>query len=181
MRISPLWLAASAVALSASLAGAVTQLSRGVIGSGAGTASGPAHAIAHTLGQTVAGQAHSATALIGSGFWLVPPATSTGVGDGPTPLIPAAFSLHQNLPNPFNPRTSIQFDLSQPASRVSLRIYDLSGRLVATLAQGDLPAGRHSVIWAGDDDRGRSVASGIYVYVLETPTDRATRKLAIVR
>ncbi len=72
-----------------------------------------------------------------------------------------SFALHQNAPNPFNPVTTISFELSQPG-RVRIEIFDLSGRLVAVVAEAELPAGEHEVTWAGLDADGRAVASGVY-------------------
>jgi len=65
---------------------------------------------------------------------------------------PGQFSLAQNYPNPFNPSTTIEFQLPQ-ASHVTLKIYDLQGRLVKTLADGEFPAGTHRVKWDGRDER----------------------------
>ena len=74
--------------------------------------------------------------------------------------------LLPNTPNPFNPRTSLRFNLAEPGA-VQLRIFDLRGRLVRTLDCGSLGAGEHSRIWDGSDDRGRSVASGTYLVQLD--------------
>ncbi len=80
---------------------------------------------------------------------------------------PKTFSLSQNVPNPFNPSTTIQFSLPQ-AGPVSLSIYDVNGRRVRTLVDGRADVGRHSVIWDGRDALGREVASGVYLYRLTT-------------
>ena len=69
--------------------------------------------------------------------------------------------LHAPSPNPFNPRTSLSFDLRRE-SRVTLELYDLRGRRVRSLLSERWPAGRHRVEWAGVDDRGAKVASGVY-------------------
>ena len=71
-------------------------------------------------------------------------------------------------PNPFNPSTTISFTLSQPG-RVRLRIYDVSGRLVNTLADQFMGAGPQEVRWNATDKDGSSVSSGVYFYTLETP------------
>jgi len=98
-----------------------------------------------------------------------------------TPLVPAAFRLHPNVPNPFNPVTRIACDLAA-ATRVTLAIYDVSGRLVRTLVAGaDLPAGRHEAVWDGRDDRGSLAAAGIYYCRLSTPEFEATRSMALVK
>ena len=70
--------------------------------------------------------------------------------------------LRPASPNPFNPQTSVSFNLPRDG-RASLEVYDVSGRLVRTLVDGNLPAGDHSVTWSGDDDDGRGVATGTYL------------------
>ena len=83
----------------------------------------------------------------------------------PTP-VPQSFQLEQNYPNPFNPTTTINYQLST-AGTVSLRIYDINGRLVRQLAVNSLQsAGQHRVRWDGRNDSGHLVASGVYFYRL---------------
>jgi len=112
-----------------------------------------------------------------SGFALFTPDDVTG---NDTPKAPEANYLSQNYPNPFNPTTRIAFGLSAPA-RVSLRIYDIAGRLVRVLAEGDRPAGNFTELWDGRDSNGRPVASGIYFYRLAAGGFEETRKMAIMR
>ena len=81
-------------------------------------------------------------------------------------VIPETYVLRQNFPNPFNPRTNIQFVLAEPG-QVSLNIYNLKGQLVKTLVSGLYPAGSHSVVWDATDDFGLAVSSGVYVYELK--------------
>lgn len=69
--------------------------------------------------------------------------------------------LDRNYPNPFNPSTTISFSLAK-FGNVSMKIYNTRGQLVKTLIDGAMPAGRHSVLWAGVDEHGRPVASGLY-------------------
>ncbi len=89
--------------------------------------------------------------------------------------------LHQNRPNPFNPFTTIEFDLPE-WSEVNLRIFDLSGRLVKELASGNSFApGRHGAVWNGVDDAGRPVASGPYFYRLETGTYSETKRMVLIK
>ena len=74
---------------------------------------------------------------------------------------PAVFALDQNTPNPFNPTTTISYELSV-ASEVSLRIYDIAGRVVRTLRSGSTEEpGTHRVVWDGRDGAGRTLASGM--------------------
>jgi hypothetical protein len=96
------------------------------------------------------------------------------------PAAPAAFLLHAAYPNPFNPRTELRFDLPR-AGKVTLRIYDLRGRLVRTLANEVLPAAVHLRSWDGTDATGRRVASGAYYARLSGPDGVATRKLLLLK
>jgi hypothetical protein len=103
---------------------------------------------------------------------------STPVGD---PLVqPARLALGENYPNPFNPKTTVRFDLPQ-AGRVELAVFDLGGHKIATLVNDQLPAGRHAVTWLGQDDAGRRVASGTYVYRLQAGAEVLTRKMMLVK
>lgn len=79
---------------------------------------------------------------------------------------PTTFALDQNYPNPFNPSTTIGFSLPM-ASTVTLKVYNLIGQEVATLASGVLAAGQHSVTWNGKDLSGRIASSGLYFYKLK--------------
>ncbi len=92
---------------------------------------------------------------------------------------PAAVSL-DNQPNPFNPRTTIRFALPAPG-HTTVAVYGLDGRRVATLVDGDLPAGEHRTTWDGRDSRGQAVASGTYVYRLEGAGVVATRRMVLVK
>ncbi len=73
--------------------------------------------------------------------------------------------LLQNSPNPFNPVTAISFEIPTRGN-VSLRVYDVGGRLVKDLVDGDTPAGMHRVTWDGLDNAGRRAVSGVYLYRL---------------
>ncbi len=95
---------------------------------------------------------------------------------------PKAYSLEQNYPNPFNPNTTIKYDIPTPAS-VTLRVYDLLGREVATLEQGIKLAGRYSAEWVP-----RNAASGVYFYQLRAvplnpkdPGFSSTKRMVLVR
>ncbi len=97
----------------------------------------------------------------GGDIWLATPTEST-----PVPVADVPFQLAQNFPNPFNPQTTIAFDLKVPAV-TSLRILDVAGRRVQVLLSGEnLPSGSHETVWDGRDGRGRSAASGTYFYEL---------------
>jgi len=108
---------------------------------------------------------------------MVTPASSLSPG-------PEAFELPQNYPNPFNSRTAIPFRLAT-AGEVELAVYDMTGQRVALLVESRLLAGRHLASWDGVDDRGKPVASGVYVYRLRAPAGAAahvvSHKLLLIR
>ncbi|MFZ4619570.1 MAG: CHRD domain-containing protein [Bacteroidota bacterium] len=95
-------------------------------------------------------------------------------------MIPEAFSLSQNYPNPFNPSTRIEFGLPVQ-SGVTLKVYDIIGREVATLFSGHRNAGRFTVEWNGKDQFNSSVASGIYFYRLEAGSFIQTKKMILLK
>lgn len=100
--------------------------------------------------------------------------------DAPEP-VSSDLWLGQNVPNPFNPTTRIDFMLPQ-ATTVSLRVYDLTGRLVRTVLNGDrLAAGHHEAIWNGRDDGDRAAAAGVYLYRLEAGAVRTSRCMTLVK
>jgi hypothetical protein len=80
----------------------------------------------------------------------------------PEPALPAGRArLRQNVPTPFNPRTTIRFDLPAAGS-ARLAVYDVAGRLIRSLVDAELPQGSHEAIWDGRNEAGRAVASGSY-------------------
>lgn len=91
-----------------------------------------------------------------------------------------AASLLQNRPNPFNPKTTISFVLSNPAD-ATLVVYDVAGRRIRTLVQGKLHAGAHNVAWDGRDDMGRSVESGVYLYKLDAGAFKQSKRMTILK
>jgi len=112
----------------------------------------------------------------GVGFW---PHPYTAVPDD-GPALPVRLALDPPAPNPFNPATTIAFDLPRPGP-VALGIYDLRGVRVCALVEGELPAGRHERTWRGVDAGGRPLASGVYFSRLEAGGEVIVRKLSLVR
>jgi hypothetical protein len=94
--------------------------------------------------------------------------------------LPKEFALAHNYPNPFNPTTSIPYALPVSA-RVSMRVYDVTGRLIQTLVNGDQTAGYHRVVWDGTDNAGRPVASGIYLFELTANDFRQVNKMMLLK
>ncbi len=112
-----------------------------------------------------------------SGCALLRPTDITG---GETPDVPRASFLAQNVPNPFNPMTTISFGIAEPA-HVTLRIYDAAGRLVRVLVNERRPAGRYDITWDGHDGAGRTAASGVYFYRLNAGAFEKTRKMVLLK
>ncbi|HEY3296236.1 MAG TPA: C25 family cysteine peptidase [bacterium] len=93
---------------------------------------------------------------------------------------PADLNLAQNFPNPFNPETTIEFALPK-AGYVKLEVFNVLGRRVATLVQGDLNAGAHRVMWKGLMDDGSGASSGVYYCRLTTSGTTLARKMLLLR
>jgi hypothetical protein len=94
--------------------------------------------------------------------------------------LPEGFELDQNYPNPFNPSTTIDFTIPEPV-KVTLEVYNVNGQRVATLVDGWLDSGHHSVEWNAVDDEGSSVATGVYLYRLTAGDVVATKKMTLVK
>lgn len=97
---------------------------------------------------------------------------------------PKNFSILSNYPNPFNPETTIRFQLEKTAD-ISLAIYNIQGQLVKTLTSGEKAAGSHQVRWNGADQQGVAVAGGVYIYKLqindETQSAQIVRKMLLIK
>jgi hypothetical protein len=109
--------------------------------------------------------------------WLV--GEMTGV-ENTDAILPDRLTLNQNYPNPFNPQTTMAFGLPQK-SIVRLDIYDLLGRKIARIVDGELDAGQHSITWDGRDSDGNSVSSGIYFYRLVTDYGVKQAKMTLLK
>ncbi len=120
---------------------------------------------------------------------------TTDTGNGTAPIVDmgvheygsssSVSGVHGSLrlasaPNPFNPCTTIMFDLPQPG-RVSLSVYDCRGRLVRTLVDAERSAGHHEFVWTAADRMGQKVASGVYFCVLRSAGRDAVNKLILLK
>lgn len=100
---------------------------------------------------------------------------TNGLDETSESMLPTEVALRQNYPNPFNPTTTIQFELPSETS-VRLQVFDVTGRLVTTLVDGSMSAGVHRAVL-----NGTQLASGIYLYRLETGTSTITKKLVLIK
>ncbi len=94
--------------------------------------------------------------------------------------LPTEFALGQNYPNPFNPSTQIKFALPTQA-KVQLNIYSVSGELVRTLVNADMPAGYFEATWNGLNNNGQSVSTGVYLFRVQAGTFVASKKMILVK
>lgn len=99
---------------------------------------------------------------------------------GPLTVPEASFALMTNYPNPFNPATSISYSIREQGN-VALKIYDVTGALVATLVDATLAPGEYTAHWNGSNDQGASVASGTYFCRLSSAKQAETRKILLMR
>ena len=103
--------------------------------------------------------------------------TVTGVGALP---VPVRYALDPNRPNPFNPATTIGYDLPE-VMKSRLVIYDVNGVQVRELVDAKQPAGHHTITWDGKSDAGAPVASGVYFYRLKAGAFVETRKMVLLK
>ena len=94
--------------------------------------------------------------------------------------VPTEFALHNNYPNPFNPTTTIAYDLPLDGT-VRLVIYDVMGREVTRLVNGFTPAGYHSVRWDARNKLGENVSAGVYFYHLQSGNYVKTQKMVLLK
>ncbi|NND72247.1 MAG: T9SS type A sorting domain-containing protein [Rhodothermales bacterium] len=126
-----------------------------------------------TVASTVAAQREFMRIVSTNGF-------NTAVEDTRI-VLPQDYKLFDNYPNPFNPTTTIGFDLPLD-KQISVSVYDISGRLVKTLVNNELfPKGVHEVTWDGRSASGASVASGTYLYTLEYGNFRQSKTMTLVK
>ena len=94
--------------------------------------------------------------------------------------VPATFALHENYPNPFNPTTTLRFDLAE-VSDVNVVIYNMLGQKVRTFNMNSISAGSHSIKWNATNDLGDPVGAGVYLYQLKAKDFLKTRKMVLMK
>ena len=95
-------------------------------------------------------------------------------------LLPDVYALHQNFPNPFNPITTLRYDLPEN-SLVSITIYDIMGREVKSLINQTQDAGFRSVLWNATNDYGKPVSAGVYLYQIQAGEFVQTKKMVLLK
>ncbi len=108
-----------------------------------------------------------------TGYFALPLAALTGS------VLPTSFTLGQNYPNPFNPSTIIPYQLAA-AAPVRLEVFNLLGQRIATLVDGERPAGFHTATWHATDAAGRAVGAGVYIYRMTVAAERQTGRMVLL-
>jgi len=155
-------------------AGAVTTCCHWVCGAGGASMESSAFILAGTVGQATIGYSSSPAYEDQAGFWDPLYYIVTGV-ESPVQPVPRYCELSQNRPNPFPCVTIIPFAIPQ-RMHVSIRLFDVAGRMVRTMVDREVDPGYHVI----DLDRG-GLASGVYAYRMEAGSFAATRRLVLIR
>jgi hypothetical protein len=146
----------------------------GVISNGCAIQSGETYIMAVNIGQPVIGIASNETNVCGMGiYYQLISQTPTGINE--EMKLPTEFRLEQNYPNPFNPTTKIEFAVPKP-SFVSMRLFDIRGREIATIVDEELQPGVHAIILDAS-----ILSNGIYFYRFHTEEFNAIKKLVVVK
>ena len=90
------------------------------------------------------------------------------------------FGNLKNFPNPFNPTTTIEFELTK-TSETNVTIYNVKGEKVKSLADERMEAGKQRLMWTGKDDKGKKVSSGVYFYKISTDGKTETKKMLLIK
>ena len=145
-----------------------------VIGNGGTALAGTMYSIAGTVGQLAPGSAGNAADSVDAGFWYLQIYNVTGV-KSPSGRVAKNYELNQNYPNPFNPTTVISYQLPE-VSKVTLKVFDVLGREVATLVDEKENVGSYSVRFDGS-----RLASGVYFYQLRSAGFASIKKMLMVK
>jgi hypothetical protein len=106
---------------------------------------------------------------------------STPVGvDNRSETLPQGFALEQNFPNPFNPSTTIRYELPEEAM-VNVTIYDMMGRQVSRLVSSRQTAGYKSLQWNATNNSGQPISAGLYIYTIQAGEFSQTRKMVLLK
>ncbi|MBZ0325131.1 MAG: T9SS type A sorting domain-containing protein [Alphaproteobacteria bacterium] len=153
------------------------QLARYALSSAAVLTTDSGRILQGTLGEAgVVGETFDGTHRFQLGFW---PGTGLTATAAPVVLVleePLADEVGRAFPNPFRTSATIPFSVSRP-SPARITVFDVTGRRVVTLLDGQIPAGRHQVLWNGRDAAGSATAAGVYFYRVDLGKAASTRKL----
>lgn len=163
--------------MAASLNAQTVAISWSAFNSGCDRSTGSGLTLLSSSGQVAVGRSIDGNTMIESGFLAsgMLRGPITGVSEQSPPGLPATFGLSQNYPNPFNPSTIIRYQLPIQ-THVTLKLYDVLGREVATLVDERQDAGYQTIQWSAAD-----LPSGVYFYRLAARDFVETRKLVLLK
>ncbi len=104
----------------------------------------------------------------------------SGKNDFSLDLLPEKFLVHDNYPNPFNPITTIRYDLNVKEN-VKIKLIDIMGRTIKTDHYNGMLPGRHTYIWKGTNDLGKAVSTGIYFIQIDAGHESAMKKMLLLK
>ena len=126
-------------------------------------------------------ESESGTVILnGNGEIQVVSADSYSLHKGSVSRTPETFALHQGYPNPFNPETTISYDISN-VGNVAIVVYDMMGREIKTLVSGYHTPSTYQVVWNGTDNRGKIVPSGVYFYRMNSSEFTQVNKVMFLK
>ena len=146
-----------------------------VFGNSSTTLSDSSYRITGTLGQTVMGITAGSSNNDYSGFWYQENSIITGVEKKMQNTLPKEYILAQNYPNPFNPSTMINYSMPK-TGLVTIKVYNILGKEIATLVNGEKIAGNYSVQFSGS-----KLSSGVYFYRMQAGSFSQTKKLILLK
>ena len=112
--------------------------------------------------------------------WLIKTDSEGVVEIESKPISPNTYNIYQNHPNPFNPVTTLRYDIPEDGM-VSITIYDIMGRKVRTLINEYQDIGYRTILWDATDDYGRAVSAGMYVYMIQAGDFRQVKKMVLLK
>jgi len=178
IRIVSAVLSLATAGLARAQTGGPYALTWSVLGTSGGLSSGSGYSLTGTGGQPGAASLAGGGYLLTSGFWPVGGLPVAGVDD--QPALPTRFRVYPSAPNPFSTSSTIALDLPVE-QRVLMTVYDVRGERVRLLLDRVLPAGHHSMTWAGIGDDGRPLAPGVYWIRTQSTAHDHVNKVVILR
>ena len=155
-------------------------MTKSVFSNGGATSSSSTYILKDAIGQSVIGQSNSATQIEQAGFFSYPPKKNVGVEENPV-LKPKVFSLSSPFPNPAaRENISIVYEVPRK-SKVSIKVYSITGEVVKTLVSGEKAAGHYVMKWNGLSDRGTKVSNGLYFVRMLSSDFKATKKFIFLQ
>ncbi|MCK4307783.1 T9SS type A sorting domain-containing protein [candidate division WOR-3 bacterium] len=146
-----------------------------------GSSSSEHYILKSAAGQSVTGQSEDTDYIEQAGFYTYSKRVEAGTQEPDTPPIPRVFSLSHPYPNPVaKSEITVRYGVPRPA-KVSIKVYDVTGRTVRTLVSGEQKAGFYNLKWNGKSDHGTKLSQGIYFIRMIAQDFRATKKLVLLK